>query len=227
MIKAVITGDIIHSTKIQNEHKVGLFTQIKSALKTWAKDFDMKTEMFRGDSFQCQMNKPEDGLRMALLIKTFIRSLNPSDIYDITKRDTETKTGRILTNWMFDTRLSVGIGEVDLLTKTLANSNGQAFLLSGHLLDALKDSKQHLAIMSDDEHSSEWETESVLLDAIIRKTSALQCQVLNFKLLDYTETEIANKLKIGQSAVNQRSNAADWNAIETMVDRFETVYGNG
>lgn len=225
MIKAVITGDIIQSTRLTNEQKVGVFNAIKTYLKALKKDYDMKSEMFRGDSFQCLINEHFDALRVALLIKTFIRSLNPSEMYDITKRSgEEKKIGTALTTWIFDARLAIGIGKVDLETKTLANSNGEAFYTSGLLLDDIKNSKQHLAIESNDEHSEEWKTESILLDAIIRKTTALQCEVINFKLDFMTETEIANKLKIGQSAVNQRSNSGNWHAIEAMVDRFERVY---
>lgn len=227
MVKAVITGDIIHSTRMTHDQQIGLFKLMNDALKTWSVGYNMKTEMFRGDSFQCLVHNKENALRVALILKTYIRSLNPREIYDIHKRsNTPERRGVFFTRWMFDARMAVGVGDVDLETNTLSNSNGPAFHLSGQMLDELKNSRQHLIIISDDEYNREWLTESVLLDAIIAKTSSLQCEVLNLKLLGYTETQIANRLNIMQSAVNQRSVSGNWNAINTMVKRYEEIYNH-
>jgi hypothetical protein len=224
-LKAVITGDIIQSTRLPSEQKMAIFNSIKKYLKLLGKNYTMKSEVFRGDSFQCLITDPADALRVALLIKTFIRSLNPTEMYHIMRESDKKKgTNTFFTSWIFDARLAIGIGKTELETKTLANSDGEAFYLSGFLLDDIKSSKQHFAIASNDKFSDEWKTESILLDAIIRRTTALQCEVINYKLELKTETEIANRLKIGQSAVNQRSNSGEWHAIEAMVDRFEKVY---
>jgi predicted DNA-binding protein YlxM (UPF0122 family) len=225
MIKAVITGDIIHSSRLSSETKAWLFSSIETYLKALKKEYGIKYEMYRGDSFQCLVHNPEDALNVALLIKTFIRSLNPSELYAVTKKsDTQQVRDTVLTTFIFDARIALGIGEVDAENKRLANSDGMAFFLSGHLLDEIKNTNRHFAIDSEDSYQKEWETESTLLDAIIRKTTALQCRVLNYKLQDLTETEIANKLNIGQSAVNQRANSGNWNAIDAMVYRFESAY---
>lgn len=228
IIKAVITGDIIHSKRMDNAVLLSLFKSIKDSLKIWDKDFNMISEMFRGDSFQCFINTPEEALRIALIIKTYIRSLNPHEVFDVIKEtDINNKKKMAYTNWMFDVRIGIGVGEVDLITNTLANSNGIAFHLSGQALDGLKNSKQHIAINTIDNYSNEWLTEIVMLDALISKTSSLQCEVLYLKLLGYTEIQIAQRLNIGQSAVNQRSVSGNWHAINTMVKRFENVYING
>ena len=227
MTKAVITGDIIHSTQMENDMRLELFNLIKNSLKIWDKDYHMKSEMFRGDSFQCLLKLPFISLRLALIIKTYVRSLNPIDFYDVKKVNSNQEKKMHQTNWLFDVRIGLGIGEVDSETKTLANSNGEAFHLSGSALDELKDSKQHLAVKTNDEFREEWETSIILLDAIMSKTSALQCQVLNLKLLGYTEIQIAQRLDVGQSAINQRSVSGNWNAINAMVKRFENVYAHG
>ena len=213
MIKAVITGDIIHSTKLSIEHRQLLVANIQKALKAWDKPFDMKSEIFRGDSFQCLL-PVANALQVALLIKTRIRSLNPSELYDLQLRKNPNQTkAMFFTNHIFDARIAIGIGETGATVQKLASSHGAAFTISGHLLDDIKNSRQTLAIASDDEFSDELATESILLDALISKTSALQCQVLNLKLLNFTEIQIAGKLDIAQSAVNQRSTSGNWNAI--------------
>lgn len=221
-MKAVITGDIIQSTRLSAEHRSMLVKKIQQALKTWEADFKFKSEFFQGDSFQCLLQHPHLSLRVALLMKTYIRSLNPTTAFSPNKMP-EKRSGILLPANIIDARIAVGIGEAEAGTK-LATSNGMAFALSGHLLDDLKNSKQTFAIATDDGYNDELETESVLLDALISKTTALQCEVINLKLLSYNETEIAKQLKIIQSAVNQRSRSGNWNAIDAMVDRFEEIY---
>ncbi len=227
MIQAIISGDVIHSTRMNMEHRNWLFKQITSALKQWDKDFGMKSETFRGDSFQCLVKKPSDAIKLSLLQKTFIRSLNPNNLYDANGRDDKAiRSGIISSKWIFDARIAIGIGEIDLLSERLASSGGEAFQLSGQLLDKMKNRKQSLAIATQDKFREELETEFILLDALISKTTALQCEVINLKLLGYTEHEIAMRLEVGQSAINQRSNNGNWNAIESMLKRFEKIYAN-
>ena len=224
MLQAVITGDIVHSTKLTTEHRKSLLINIEKALKLWDKSFKMKSEIFRGDSFQCLVN-PIHGLRVALIIKTYIRSLNPSELYDLQKRkDPDQKVARFYTNYIFDARIAIGIGQTEPTNQKLASSYGTAFTISGHLLDDIKNTRQSLAIGSNDDFHHELYIESILLDALIAKTSALQCRVLYLKLLDNTEIQIADKLQIAQSAVNQRSTSGSWNAIQSMLDRFEEIY---
>ena len=225
MIKAIITGDIIHSTKLDAEYRTKLFNHIAKALKQWDKNYDMRSETFRGDSFQCLINKPVIALRILLIQKTFIRNLNPSEIYNVSnQRKPKNQKQMIIPTWILDARIAIGIGNVDYISNRLASSNGEAFVLSGQLLDNLKSRKQSIGIATNDRYQDELETEFKLLDAIIAKTTALQCQVILHKLLGFTENHIAEKLKINQSAVNQRSMNGNWNAIETMLNRFEKFY---
>lgn len=220
-IQAVLTGDLIHSTRMSAEYRTELFKQITSALKQWDKKYDTKSETFRGDSFQSLIKKISDALRIALIQKTFIRSITPSDISK-TRQNKNTSTAILWT--FYDARIAIGIGEVDVVNKRLAASNGEAFQLSGVLLDKIKNKKQALAIATNDKYNDELETEMILLDAILSKTTPLQCEVIHLKLLGYTEIEIAKRLKIGQSAINQRSNSGNWNAIDAILKRFDKIY---
>ncbi|MES2616363.1 MAG: hypothetical protein V4613_00705 [Bacteroidota bacterium] len=226
MNKAVITGDIIQSTKLRVEGRTLLTNSLKDALKLWDKDFNMKSELYRGDSFQCLVQNPANALRICLIIKTYIRRLNTIHPYEIRRKNGMNKNQNIANpRWIFDARISIGIGKVYEQNRSIATSDGEAFQLSGRLLDQMKAQKQTLAISSSDSYNNELMTELTLLDSLILKTTALQCEVINLKLLGYTETQIAKDLKVGQSAVNQRSNSGSWNAIETLLNRFEYLYG--
>lgn len=228
MNQAVITADIIHSSKLNAENKALLYKSIKDVLGRTDEDFDSKSEMFRGDSFQCLIPKPKDTLRIALIIKTYIRSLNVSELHKVKSTSfPEKKRSIIYPLWMFDVRMAVGIGSVVTPIKGLGTADGLAFEMSGRMLDELKDSRQKFAITSMDRFKSELKMESALLDAIISRTTALQCEVIYYKLLHYTETQISKKLQIEQAAVNQRSVSGSWNVISKMVDYFENLYENG
>jgi hypothetical protein len=227
-IRAVITADIIHSTKMSNENKLWLYEGIKGTLKKIDKDYNTRSETYRGDSFQCLVNNPKDALRVALIIRTFIRSLNPSESHEVKSLvNPGRKTNILYPIWLTDVRMAIGIGNVDLEMKKISTSDGEAFQLSGRMLDELKNSKQRFSIASGDKYKDEFKIESALLDNILNRTTALQCEVINLKLLGYTEIEIAKKIQIQQAAVNQRSVSGAWNVINQMVNYFENIYTNG
>ena len=221
MLHAVITGDLIDSTKIPPAAVTTLFERLEKEIQAIQKKQALVLEVYRGDSFQCLVKAPAQSLRIALLLKTFFRSLH---LKALESGSGKKKTITNLPSNLLDARMALSVGLVENLAPRLATSNGAAFQLSGRMLDQIKDSKQHLIIGSADNFHAEWQTESILLDALLARTSALQCQVLHAKLKGHTETEIAKTLKIGQSAVNQRAASGNWNAINAMLKRFEEVY---
>lgn len=218
MPKAVITGDIIHSTKMSPETLHTLFEMTEKELQDLTNTYELQYELFRGDSFQCLVHQVRYSLRITLLLKMFIRSLT------VQESGLEDGGKPVKSREVTDARMAIGIGEAEVFSKRLATANGTAFQLSGRALDQLKDGRQHLIIASTDAHKEEWYTASILLDALIARTSALQCQVLYYKLKGLTETDIGKVLHIGQSAVNQRASSGNWFAFSAMLNRFEEVY---
>lgn len=209
MTCAVITGDIIASSKILPKSRYELLLQFETFLKNLDRHFKIKSEIFRGDSFQTLVKDPMQALRIALLQKAFVRFYHVGIAPAIEP---------------IDIRIAIGIGAVGLEGKKLNVSSGEAFELSGKLLDRMKAQKMTLAIHTSDHFHSELSTEIYLLNAIFRRTSALQCEVIFHKLFERTEHEIADLLGIKQAAVNQRSRHGDWNAIAMLLNRFENIY---
>ena len=75
---AVITGDIVASRAISSSSRQSLYAELKDFLNALKKeDWISNYEMFRGDSFQCVVEKKENVLRAALLIRAFIKSYVP------------------------------------------------------------------------------------------------------------------------------------------------------
>lgn len=211
--QGVITADIVASTTLPNEVKEWLYTAIEAYLEQVASVFELRKEWYRGDSFQVKIKDVQQALKLALLIKTYIRSLQFE--------------GGAFNGGIFDTRMVLGIGTVDFERAKIMSSDGEAFQLSGRMLDQLKTGKQFFSVVSNDTYAGELQMESLLLDTIISGTTALQCEVINRKLQGQTEVAIAEALGIKQSAVNQRSGAGNWHVFAAMTDHFEQLYAHG
>ena len=172
------------------------------------KEFKIDYEWYRGDAFQLKTVQPAISLRIALMIKFWIKSF-----------EIEIKKAH-------DIRLSLGIGTIEINKKQLSLSDGEAFRISGRNLDSLKSSRQSLIIDANDSYSNALKAESILLNAIINNITPIQSKVLFYKLKGYKEEDIAKKLGLAQSTVNQHSNASNWNVFAKYIAYFENLYTN-
>jgi hypothetical protein len=218
MIKAVVTGDIIDSTKLGEEENSQLIQGLKLIIDDFEKDQLLKGEMFRGDSLQCLIYNPSDALKITLLIKTFVKG-----IVSINNSKEKIDAYKLISKSVFDIRLAIGIGEINGKKESLSMSQGEAFNLSGRLIDEMKH-KQTIAIRTNDVFNNELDTSFKLLDFILSNATQNQCEVIYYKLQGLTEVEISEKIGVNQSAVNQRSNSSGWSAINSLIQRFESIY---
>ena len=70
---AIITGDIVNSSKIQGEDRTVMVKSIKDLpLKMGHIGLDA-VELYRGDSFQMHINKPENSVLIAVLTRALLR----------------------------------------------------------------------------------------------------------------------------------------------------------
>ncbi|RYJ44517.1 hypothetical protein [Flavobacterium beibuense] len=213
MVAGVITSDIIQSTHINPPERQRLYAEIQQAIKEIGKKYPLKSEWYRGDAFQVKTDEIKYACRVALLIKTFTRSVEKD------REQAGKKSPKI-----YDVRMAVGIGPIESGSDTLALSNGEAFQLSGRTLDELKGARRHFAFATADGNNNSLQIESQLLDALINSTTAAQCRVLYNKLLGHIEDDIAKKLGVSQSTVNQHANAANWSVFSDYLDYFENLY---
>jgi len=224
-IYGIITGDIVSSREIEAPIRERLFDDIGLLLKELKKQWINSYETYRGDSLQCEVRSPELALRVALIIRSFFRAYFPDELkpkISIKKGKKASATkGYFATN--FDVRLSIGIGTVDFIKKNkITTSDGEAFRLSGQALDNLMQATQRLAVKTlNPAFNEQIEPSILLLDALIQKWTQNQAELVLYKLQDKKEDEMAARLKITQSAVNQRTKTAQWLAIEKLVLYFE------
>ncbi|WP_428655162.1 SatD family protein [Runella sp.] len=208
---AVITGDIIESTKLKAAERKKLLQNLDLFFKKFSSETENELnlkipfEVFRGDSFQGMLETPEESLKICILLRSYLKS--------------QYYSGQDL-----DARIAIGIGKVSFKSAKLSESDGEAFHNSGRLLDVLKKQPQKIGIQSP------WKTVNdeiniglILLEGIIGKWTSLQADVIYLKLLGMTEMTISSTLKIAQPAVNQRAKAASWTAVEAFIKRYKEL----
>lgn len=139
-LAGVITGDIVASGKLVGEKRARLYADFKKFLRSLQAEGYIKAfEMFRGDGMQCLLKQEAEALRVALMVRAWHKCYGIKPGSGKKAREGEAVKGYYSGN--HDIRLSIGIGTVEFLNHSnLGHSDGQAFLLSGHGLDGLKDS---------------------------------------------------------------------------------------
>lgn len=211
---ATISADIVASTSLSKEALVELSIGVKSLLeKIAANYYGFWGRLVRGDSIECVMEHPNDALRIAVMLKSFVKSFVPSDGI----ADPKFK--------QFGLRIAIGIGEMRIVDKELDMMDGEAIYLSGRALtdmrDKIRDSFQ--IVLKNDVSKGALSVISMLLNHIINKATSRQCETLFHRLQYSTDAEVAEMMNITRPGVNQNLSNMGWDAIERSVYYFEQL----
>lgn len=220
-----ISGDIISSTSLSGNDKRRLEKSINDLFEDLSGRYaaaGFYGRLVQGDHVECAMSAPQFMLRVALILKTYIKSLElPKD---------EPKDKRIDRFKEHGLRMAAAVAPLDTLDTEAGIIDGEAIELSGRAIKNMDTSDKQKVIIkntmffcSPDKGTEEqFATVFALLDVLFAKCSAKQCRVIYYKLLGYNEGEIAKILGKYQSTINQHSTAAGWHAIEKSVKYFES-----
>lgn len=224
---ATISADIIASTSLDSKEIATLTLYIQQLLQHIEEYLSGKDRIYSrlilGDYIECLINKPKDALRVALILKTGIKSFH-----------LEKKTERVSANrklfQSYGIRVAIGIGQMntELIEKDILN--GDAISRSGRLIAEQRTSNKEKIVIKntlfiDSPNAVLNNTFTVILglmDELLNKATGKQSEIIFLKLFGLNEEEISRKLNIGQSSVNQQSRAAGWNAIEQAVKYYES-----
>ncbi len=225
MLQAVISGDIIASTSINDKGKIKLESKLTSLLRLLHKKFDTYSRMIKGDHLECYVPETYEALRVMLTIKTYIKAITFSQDE---ARETDHRF-RYFTD--HGIRLALGMGELSRFDREKGIIDGEAIYISGRIIQEQKTYNKEKSVIkqtlffksTDDSINNEVETMVILLDALITKCTAKQSELVYLKLLGNDELVIAEMLQKSQSTINQHSTAAGWNAINKAVQRFENL----
>jgi hypothetical protein len=224
MMQATISADVISYTSLHEKDKRHLETSVKQLLGELTSKFKAQQfygRMVQGDYIECALNSPVHALRIALLLKSFVKSLQ---LNNIDKRKKELKY--FLEHGI---RLAVAVAPLTKIDPANGIIDGEAIYLSGRAIKSYSTSdKKRIIIKStlffrctDERLQEPIATIFALLDFIFAGCSARQCEVIFYKLQGFNEKEIALKTGKYQSTISQHSTSAGWNAIENAVTYFE------
>ena len=194
---SVVTGDIANSTSIAADKREELIERTGTLIKSWVNKPEY-AEIFRGDSFQLLFDDVAEALKRSIQIRCWLKSYQ-----DGTGKDS------------LDARLSIGVGEVAYFGKSVLDSDGEAFHLSGRAFDEMKATQNYFQVSTNDPELNEQLNIILnLANIIITQWTKNQAEVIFLLLEGKTQQEMADELKIAQSAVNNRIKLSRWKEID-------------
>lgn len=206
IIKGVITGDIVGSTNIKLEWRETLLDSIQKVVDELAILSSLKIEFFRGDSFQLIVDKPEEALKVAVLLRAGLKSRTPQG-----------------SQKLWDARMALGVGSISYTSDKIVVSDGEAFQFSGRELDEI--GKRRLIVKTRwEEVNDELKISTAFADDIISDWSISQAQVVYLTLLYQTsQKEIALKINKTAQNISKLLGAAKENLIRAYLDRYSIL----
>lgn len=194
----VITGDLINSSGLTKDQKINMQTGLSCFLEN-NQDVLMPVQFYRGDSFQLMVKKEK-----AALISVIIEAI-------------------ILSTTGTRARISIGIGTISKnILGNVLQSEGEAFQLSGHQLDKMKEEGRLLKIAVDSlEFQPILAATFHLAESIIWSWKPGQAAVISMIPACKTQKEIAEKLNITGAAVSKALKSGKWAAIEGFLNGYE------
>lgn len=196
--RAVITADMVNYTQFSREESAVWLEEMLDVLRqNQSFKWVLKPEIYRGDSFQAVLKNTDEIMRMAILARACMRKHAPNA----------------------DMRVAIGIGHTEQLTDRPGTSDGEAFRLSGHLADTIRQQKARIGIALS-RPSEPLSATLDLLETVIESWTVAQSQVIEALLLGKNVTQIAEMLSISQPAASQRVASAKWWAIDSFLATF-------
>ncbi len=200
-IKAVLTGDIVNSTKLGAAAEKKLVKTLQQLLA------DYQFEFYRGDSFQVYLKEANKALQTALLCRSAAISITQGE---------QTIAS--------DVRISIGIGQVNTRVLSLGSANGEAFILSGRAFDEIAGTDTRLIISTTNPLANEGlQVIADYINAIFKVMTGKQAAVILELLKGLTQQEVADKLKKSKSTIHQHVNAGRWPEIEKLINQYENI----
>lgn len=212
-LRATISADIVASTSLSVDSMLSLNESIKSCIVDIEEHFPGTWgRLVKGDSIEFVVDSPRMALRIALILKAYVKSLS-------LEKSPEAEQFR-----RSAIRLAIGIGPMRLIDKGKDFMDGEAIYLSGRAISNNGKSKDFFKIVGEpaDLHP-EINIMASLTNNLINHSRWRPCKVLYYKLLKYSQKEIASKIDKSESAVSQALSAIGWESINSFITYYEDI----
>lgn len=224
---AAITADIIASTSMRPDDRNRVFDLTREVLSVMSSKFGAYCRVTRGDFVECALAEPQHAMRMALLLKCFVKSIQLSAYPDYSQDN------RIRAFKTYGLRIAVGYGSLIEIDPIRDIIDGEAIYRAGRqLADEYTHDKERVVIKrslefvtGDEQWQAIFDSIFWLAEELINQATDKQSRVLYYKLLGRSEKEIADFMQVRQPTINAHSTKASWNAIERAVELFEEQIG--
>jgi hypothetical protein len=214
---AVLTGDIIGFSAYTESTRKEILASLHQAAalisELYPQHIPCEIGLYRGDGWQLVISEPSLALRIALLIRCFLKTR-------INKKN-------------MDTRVAIAIGEADYLPEeSLQTGDGEAFRASGYLLESLP-RQTHLGCRwpAADSAALEEVLDAMLqlLDTLVNQWTVKQALAVYGALQGWRQMDIARSWQpeaISQQAVAQHLDSANWSVVAHALSVFERTFGH-
>lgn len=199
-MKAVITADIVNSTKIEETNRYLLVDELDNIIQDLKRLSSLRCEMYRGDSFQVLVDDVKYCLEIAVLIRLGLKKSN------------------LLKNTKLDARMAIGVGDVSYEHEQVILSDGEAFRLSGRTFDKLN--KRRLLIATNINNMDEpLNVMLAFIDELLEGLSYTQSKYLYDSLLyNMSQMELANVYNTSQPNIAKHLKSAKENLFRLFFD---------
>ena len=210
---ATISADIVSSTSLDTRQLIRLRSRLLELFDRFSENSPgFWGRVVRGDSIECFIPEYQDSLRIALLIKLYLKMLVADwDCSSLLQR--------------YGVRFSIGIGGINYADRRDDIIDGPAIYISGRNLDAInreRDVYACIGLEKDPLHFGDFlDSYIAMVDNMVNSYSVKQAEVVYYKLRGYKEAKIAEILNVRQPAVNSRSTLAGWNLLYRAINDFE------
>lgn len=210
---ATISADIVRSTSMETADLLDLRMGLQGLISDLERDFPgFWARIVRGDSLECVVPDYRFSLRIAILLKLFVKTrVAGFNCSDMLRR--------------YGIRFSIAAGDLKYADKDEDIIDGPAIYLSGRNLDEISRKGGRMSIFEVDREpgslSNVLDSYVALVSDLVDSYSAKQSEVVYYKLLGFKEVEISKRIGIYQSSVNVRATNAQWGLLNRAIRAFE------
>lgn len=205
---AVITGDIVNSSKLpkaQRKLLPGLIAKAsRETCKTFPDAVPLEVDVFRGDGWQLLVSDVVRCLRIGLFFRACLRSA--------------AERGRGL-----DTRVAIAVGQVDFVNERVSQGDGEAYRVSGRALENMPRKQRLLLALPVEKEADALAVIIQLVDVLAQRWTGRQALAVRGALRGWTQEKIAQEWpkSISQQAVTKHLDGAQWPALEAALTYVE------
>lgn len=216
-MEATISADVVKSTSLSEKGMVILQNRLKAFVRFLETNFSGSWgRIVRGDGIECVIADSRWLLRVVLLLKCYIKAIR----VDLGNNGI---VGGNRNFYRFGIRMAVAIGTLRTNNRSKGIIDGEAIYNSGRALAEMRIKDTFSIICVDKDREPVIRVIFLLIDSIMTRATARQCQVMFMRLQNISESEIARQMGISRIAVYLHLKSLGWESISEALRFYECI----